>query len=104
MVEGKVKVSSLGGDVLATAGERVYVRNSLLQKSISAGQPTVKHRMTRLQFQDERMEDIVGIINRTYGSNIELMGDNLEIGEFLLHLKMSLAALSPFFRPPLTCK
>ncbi|HQQ30509.1 MAG TPA: FecR domain-containing protein [Tenuifilaceae bacterium] len=77
VVEGKVKVSSLGGDVLATAGERVYVRNSLLQKSISAGQPTVKHRMTRLQFQDERMEDIVGIINRTYGSNIELMGNNL---------------------------
>lgn len=78
VVEGKVKVSSLSGDVLATAGERVYVRNSLLQKSISAGQPTVKHRMTRLQFQDERMEDIVGIINRTYGSNIELMGDNLK--------------------------
>ncbi|MGE0079018.1 MAG: FecR family protein [Bacteroidales bacterium] len=81
VVEGKVGVnlnSKPNENIIAIAGDRVIANNNKLNKEQAKEISTTKNKMIRLQFQDERFDNIVSVINKTYGSSIKLYGDQLK--------------------------
>jgi ferric-dicitrate binding protein FerR (iron transport regulator) len=81
VVEGKVGVKLNGKpneSLIAIAGDRVTSNNEKLLKERIKKAVTTKNTMVRLQFKDQQFDDIVKVINRTYGSNLKLSGDKLK--------------------------
>lgn len=81
VVEGKVGInlnSNPQENIIALAGDRVIAHNDKLIKENAAITRNAKKSMVRLQFQDERLENIINVINKTYGSNLHLNGINLK--------------------------
>lgn len=81
VVEGKVGVN-LNNDpkenIIAIAGDRVLAYNKKLIKDRIIEIKTTKNTMIRLQFQDENFENIINVINRNYGSNLKITGNELK--------------------------
>lgn len=81
VVEGKVGVnlnSNPSENIIAIAGDKVIANKEKLAKERTENIHTTKNKMVRLQFQDERFDNIINIINKTYGSNLELSGEKLK--------------------------
>lgn len=81
VVEGKVGVnlnSKPNEKIIAIAGDRVLANNEALVKEHLSKVSTTKSTMIRLQFQDEQFENIIKVINKTYGSSIQLAGSALK--------------------------
>lgn len=81
VVEGSVGVnlnSNKNESIVAIAGDKILaVDNKLIREKVLTSS-TAKSNMVRLQFQDERLDNIIGIINKTYGSKLKLDGDKLK--------------------------
>lgn len=81
VVEGKVGVnlnSNKNENVIAIAGDKVMAKDNRLITEKMLSSKVAKNSMVRLQFQDESFENIIRIINKTYGSNLKLDGDKLK--------------------------
>lgn len=81
VVEGKVGVnlnSNRAENIIALAGDLVMAKDNRLIRERVLSSKTAKSAMVRLQFQDENFENIIRIINKTYGSNLKLDGDKLK--------------------------
>lgn len=81
VVEGKVGVNlnnNPSENIIAIAGDKVIANKEKLAKERTENIHTAKNKMVRLQFQDERFDNIINIINKTYGSNLELSGEKLK--------------------------
>ena len=81
VVEGKVGVNlnnNPSENIIAIAGDKVIANKEKLAKEHTENIHTAKNKMVRLQFQDERFDNIINIINKTYGSNLELSGEKLK--------------------------
>lgn len=81
VVEGKVKVnlnSNRNENVIAIAGDKVMSKDNRLVMGKMVVPRTTKSTMIRLQFQDESLNNIINVINNTYGSKLLLLGENLK--------------------------
>ncbi len=81
VVEGKVGINlniNTKENIIATAGDMVIANNRRLIKTNQKISSTIKNTMLRLQFQNEPFINIINILNKTYGSNIVIEGNNLK--------------------------
>ncbi|HPD94405.1 MAG TPA: FecR family protein [Tenuifilaceae bacterium] len=80
VVEGKVGVDVKNSNrtIIALAGDKVIASREIVQKVKLSNMPTAIQRVKRLQFQDEMFQNIINVINRNYGSNIVLAGEDLK--------------------------
>lgn len=80
VVEGKVGVDVKNSNrtIIALAGDKVIASREIVQKVKLSNIPTAIQRVKRLQFQDEMFQNIINVINRNYGSNIVLAGEDLK--------------------------
>lgn len=80
VTEGKVKIilTSNQKSAMVQAGETAIAgNNDIVTYSQPTGE-TIKSAMKLLMFQDETLDNIVRVINSTYGSNIKVLGDDLK--------------------------
>ncbi len=80
VTEGKVKITLATNQksALVQAGEAAIAsKNDIVTYTQPAGE-TIKSAMKLLMFQDETLDNIVRVINSTYGSNIKVLGDDLK--------------------------
>lgn len=80
VVEGKVRINLNNNPtdkLIAIAGDRVLSMNNKLVKDHLSATNNIKKRMVRLEFQDQRLGDIINVINKTYGSNLQVSGELL---------------------------
>lgn len=80
VTEGKVKITLATNQksALVQAGEAAIAsKNDIITYSQPPGE-TIKSAMKLLIFQDETLDNILRVINSTYGSNIKVLGDNLK--------------------------
>lgn len=81
VVEGRVGVSlnsNKNESVVAIAGDKVLAMDNKLIREKALLAKTTKNSMVRLQFQDESLSNIINVINKTYGSSLQLSGDVLK--------------------------
>jgi len=80
VTEGKVRITLAANQksALVQAGEAAIASKNDIITYIKPTAETVKSTMKVLMFQDETMDDIVRVINSTYGSNIKVLGDDLK--------------------------
>ncbi|HOZ13443.1 MAG TPA: FecR family protein [Tenuifilaceae bacterium] len=81
VVEGKVGVnlnSNKNENVVAIAGDKVMTKDNKLIRERVLSFKTTKSSMVRLQFQDESLSSIINVINKTYGSSLQLSGESLK--------------------------
>lgn len=81
VVEGKVGVnlnSNKNENVIAIAGDKVMAKDNKLIRERELSFRTTKNSMVRLQFQDESLNSIINVINKTYGSSLQLSGEGLK--------------------------
>ncbi len=81
VVEGKVGInlnSNKSENLIAIAGDKVMAKDNKLIREKVLSFKTTKNSMVRLQFQDESLSSIINVINKTYGSNLQLSGDGLK--------------------------
>lgn len=81
VVEGKVGInlnSNKNENVIAIAGDKVMAKDNKLIRERVLSFRTTKNSMVRLQFQDESLNSIINVINKTYGSSLQLSGEGLK--------------------------
>jgi ferric-dicitrate binding protein FerR (iron transport regulator) len=80
VTEGKVRVTlaNITKSALVSAGESAIANGTEIIKLKPDKSHNVNKRMKILMFQDEYLEDIIRVINKTYGTKIYLIGDDLK--------------------------
>lgn len=79
VIEGRVQITltETNESKLVNAGEMALAIDSRLITAKQVQPTTVKSAMQILLFQDERIDDIIRVINGTYGASIKVQGDEL---------------------------
>lgn len=80
VTEGKVTITLAANpkSALVQAGEAAIASKNDIITYITPTAETVKSTMKVLMFQDETIDNIIRVINSTYGSNIKVLGDDLK--------------------------
>lgn len=79
---GRVKVTlkdGSGESFLVEAGERLTALGSKVEKEKNKSNDYMAWRIHRMQFKDEKLQDVVNVLNRNYHSSIVL--ESKELGE-----------------------